>query len=211
MEKKSSSISEELATESFSYSWLIQKPPPPDYSSVEDDEEMNFEFKFDVATSPAAADLVNADEIFSHGQIMPYMRSTTTTSVYPSTILLTTSFIGKWKKFLHKWLGFVKTTKAACSGKISTRVDDLDCRKKLVFEENRSVNYVECFDILRRDRCLKIHDKINWRRRSSSSSSCSSPDVTTTPFRPSNYGCCDIADQNSIREAILYCKRSIEK
>ncbi|CAA3020242.1 Hypothetical predicted protein [Olea europaea subsp. europaea] len=69
-----------LATESFSYSWLVHNNPSSDFflnslkpssgNSIEvGSKEQNFKFDFPVSASPLL--LAHADEIFSNGHIMP--------------------------------------------------------------------------------------------------------------------------------------------
>lgn len=215
-----------LATESFSYSWLIDKKPTLlEYNS--NDKEQSF-FNFDIpTTSSSSTKLVHADEIFSNGQIMPVynndtskvmvetFRNSSVSSIPSSPVssLYRPSrnnpflanknhyyLLGRWrnssKKILHKCYGFVK---AIGSSRKSNRVGDLDRKvfelQSLSNSPRRSSVYsaVEWCDVKRIGGLEKAN---SWRA--------TSPNVS--PSRSSNV-CCDA--QNSIHEAILYCKRSI--
>ncbi|KAL1546384.1 hypothetical protein AAHA92_22986 [Salvia divinorum] len=180
-----------LATESFSYSWLTDTaPPPPNLRQVEDDD--NFRF-----VVPSSTELVNADDIFSDGQIMPVYAAA---RIPPRTEAASVPsrnryyILAKWRRsskmILHKCLWYVHR-RIGCSRKRS-RVDDLR-RKVLEASPRRSSSAYSAaefgdFDYGDEYYCLRI-DKIS----------------------PTSMSPCRDADDNSITEAILYCKKSIEK
>ncbi|XP_057805759.1 uncharacterized protein LOC131020768 [Salvia miltiorrhiza] len=181
--------SQALATESFSYSWLVVAPPPPNLRRVENGGGDDDNFHFDV---PSSAEFANADEIFSEGRIRT--EAAAAAAVAPAAAAADRNrccIVGKWsKKFLRTCLGFVR-----CSSK-SSRVDDLQ-RKVLEASSPPSSSIVDLGGCDYEYYCLKM-DKNSWR---------------SSPTSTSSYVCCDDdnADESSIREAILYCKRSIEK
>ncbi|KAI3449223.1 hypothetical protein Pfo_005888 [Paulownia fortunei] len=239
--------SQPLATESFSYSWLIDGKLPssdgflnnlrPTFPENSSEKEQSFNFDVPVTTSPT--NLVHADEIFSDGHIMPVYvdRSKveafkTSTSVPASPISLYPSrspfvanrnqyyLLGKWRKsskrILQKCLGFVKPLcKTIGSSRKSNRVDDLE---RKVFEvqswsnsleasprQSSAYSVVEWTDVKKIGNSVDLYpglEKVkSWR-----SSPQASPNIS--PSRSSNVWC---DAENSIHEAILYCKRSIEK
>ncbi|XP_042046440.1 uncharacterized protein LOC121792526 [Salvia splendens] len=183
-----------LATESFSYSWLTDTPPPPPNLRQIDDN-----FRFVVPSSP---EFVNAGDIFSDGQIMPVYASGKSPRTEAASVPGRNRYyiLAKWrrssKKILHKWLWYVHR-RLRCSRKTS-RVDDLQ-RKVLEASPRRSSSAYSAaefgdFDYCDDFYCLKI-EKIP---------------TSMSPCRSSASVCCDV-DDNSITEAILYCKKSIEK
>ncbi|KAG6437632.1 hypothetical protein SASPL_102553 [Salvia splendens] len=179
-----------LATESFSYSWLTDIPPPsPNLRQIEDD---NFRF-----VVPTSTDFVNAGDIFSDGQIKPVYAMGKSPRTEAASVPGRNRYyiLSKWrrssKKILHKWLWYVHR-RLRCSRKRS-RVDDLQ-RKVLEASPRRSSSAYSAaefgdFDYGDEFYCLKID------KSPTSMSPCRSSDV----------------DDNSITEAILYCKKSIEK
>lgn len=185
--------SQQLATESFSYSWLITTPPPPKIKRIEDDD-----FQFDIPSS--SPDFVAADEIFLKGKIMPIYAAAGSAASAPAPAAERKPYciiLAKWrrssKKILHKWLGFV-IGKVGCSRKC-IRVDDLQRKVLESLEASpRGSSTSDYSDYGDEFYCLKIDE--NWRNSPTSVGS--------------SYVCCDNnADENSISEAILYCKKSI--
>ncbi|KAL7083186.1 hypothetical protein ACP275_14G146200 [Erythranthe tilingii] len=203
--------SKQLATESFSYSWLIDKNPPS-YDDSLNKKENTFDFNVPVITSDDDDSLVHADEIFSHGQIKPVYtieRSKleegfikTSISVPPSPISQLVEkkrchySLGKWRKsskrILEKCFGFV--TKPLCRIG-NSRVDDLD-RKVFELEKWSNIYSLEVSPKPSFDFYNGIEKVKSWR---------SSPNIS--PSRINND--CYYDAENSITEAILYCKKSI--
>ncbi|KAL8471874.1 hypothetical protein ACS0TY_029198 [Phlomoides rotata] len=181
---------ETLATESFSYSWLVEKKLP--HSSY---ENPNQSFDFDVSFTSSS--LVHADEIFSDGHIMPIYvdRSSlkTANSAPQSPVSFGQQIVGNKKRYfllekcrriLRKYFGFVKLYQKMGCWRKSNRVDDLErkvCENGLKYGLKKAKSMKGC------------------------STQASSPRVS--PARSSNAWC---VDESSIHEAILYCKRSIE-
>ncbi|PIN00656.1 hypothetical protein CDL12_26842 [Handroanthus impetiginosus] len=213
--------SHSLATESFSYSWLTDKKQH--YSDQNSSEkEQNFHFDVPFTASPIA--LVHADEIFSDGHIMPiYVNrskaetlKTSTYSVPQSPIYSSYSLespfvakkkVGKWRKsskrILKKCFGFVKPLSQTIGfSRKSTRVDDLE---RKVFEVKTWSNSLEASPRT----SLEVKKKVDYglkKVKSWSSSPRASP-VKSPSCSSNSRG--DL--ESSIHEAILYCKRSIEK
>ncbi|MCE2055513.1 hypothetical protein HAX54_042783 [Datura stramonium] len=182
-----------LASESFSYSWLLNEKKP---SSLDEDitllayskrflELQSQNFNFDV--SPVFTSLVHADEIFSDGHIMPLYHfdtcsnsSTTTTPPTPFSPLSARNR-GKQRKpcsrrFLKRlkllWLKFCKSL--GSSGKVLEIDKDENA--------NKSSGEVK-----------------SWRNSSAEASQMRSP---------SHYIQVSLDMENTISEAILHCKRS---
>ncbi|XP_047975025.1 uncharacterized protein LOC125217517 [Salvia hispanica] len=147
--------SQPLHTESFSYSWLTHNTPPPNLTQIYDNDNDN-DFCFDVPSS--SAEFVNADEIFSEGQIVARSPGTEAASVPDKKC---NQIVSKLRRLmLKKWLVFV----SCWSGK-SGKVDDLQRKVLESLEASPRRSSASCYDV----------------------------------------------DENSISEAISYCKRSIEK
>ncbi|XP_051147891.1 uncharacterized protein LOC127263016 [Andrographis paniculata] len=225
------SHSQPLATESFSYSWLTDRTlhrrhGGADGTSTPRDQNFDFHLSFSPA-SPST--LVHADEIFSDGHIMPlYVGRSTTTSVPPSPPTLTpigsyiddnyrSLFLRKWRKrskmILRRCLGFVLQT---LSGpRKSSRVDDLE-RKVCEVEQNRNCSpprLSSAYSVVDWSDIKKIGAKVNFyygirKVKSWSNLPQAEPSHHLTPSCNSNSS---DAFESSIHEAILYCKRSIEK
>ncbi|XP_051132938.1 uncharacterized protein LOC127252692 [Andrographis paniculata] len=219
-----------IATESFSYSWLIGKKLPIPDTVIPDDVENEQTFNFDVGI---AASLVPADELFSHGQLIPaysdtskpmFSASTIPTSPLTSQLLQRTSSLADNKNHIIKWRKSSKRIldkcfKFACKtmgfSRRTNRVNDLE---RKVFElqtwndcptasprPSSAHSVVEWGDVMwvggSTDICHRMKRVDSWR-----SSLHASPSIS--PRSPSD-ACCDA--ESSIREAILYCKRTIEK
>ncbi|XP_073270955.1 probable membrane-associated kinase regulator 6 [Primulina huaijiensis] len=237
------------ATESFSYSWLIDRKPSSidellgNFTPrvVERSGEKEENFNFDVPVTAFPVSLVHADEIFSDGHIMPLFvdRSKpeafkkTPLSSPPSPVSSSRSapfvvdrnqyyMLGKWRKssktILQNCFRFMKPMckTIGCSRK-SSRVDDLE---RKVSEIQRCGDSLEssprpssAYSVVEWDDLKKIGKKVDLyyglkRVKSLSSSPQSSPRLS--PSNSSNVlSMCDV--ESSINEAILYCKRSIEK
>ncbi|KAI3444476.1 hypothetical protein Pfo_001141 [Paulownia fortunei] len=201
------------------------------------EKEQNFNFDVPFTASPIA--IVHADEIFSDGHIRPvyFDRSKvealkTSTSVPPSPISSYSlgnpivanknqyCLLGKWRKsskiILQKCFGFVKPLcqRIGCSRK-SNRVDDLE---RKVCEVQSWSNSLEAsprpssaYSVVDWSDVKKIGNKVDHyyglkRVKSWSSSPQTSPRITPSHSSNAWY---DV--ESSIHEAILYCKRSIEK
>ncbi|KAL8554224.1 hypothetical protein ACS0TY_002433 [Phlomoides rotata] len=184
-------------TESFSYGWLVNTQPPHNPTSFREYDE---NFNFDVPVIPSPAHLAHADEIFSGGQIKAAYKITATSAPSSPLPLTAPNFLAERKrrryhvfgklrrsskKIFHKCIGFV-----CRSLRKSSRVDDLQ-RKVLEASPRHSTSVVEYWS--------------NYFKKLDNNF-----DVVISPNRSSNDNLrCDT--ENSIREAILYCKRSIEK
>ncbi|KAL7121467.1 hypothetical protein ACP275_02G183700 [Erythranthe tilingii] len=254
--------SQQLATESFSYSWLTDRQL---YSILSENsiDQKDQNFKFDVPLTEYSF-TVHADEIFSDGHIMPLyidrpskpealIRTTTSEVVlspppvspinyYSCDSLSKTPLLSKritecflfekWRKSSKRiFLRFFAFVKPVCKSRKSNRVDDLE---RKVWEVRSWSNSVEAsptrlsssaFDwsiinIINNNN-ININSNINninekkiggksdfnyGMKNVKSSWSSSSPRVS--PSRASNASC-DV--ESSIHEAIMHCKRSIEK
>lgn len=221
--------SKPLATESFSYSWLVDrkqhsldvltemiKPSPPRKSNEKDQN-----FNFDVSLTAFHAALVHADEIFADGHIMPVYALKTPNSVPPSpfsSFAFESRSEGSKKQFclaerwrrssrriLHKCFGLIRPLykSIGSSRKSRSRVDDLE---RKVFEVQSWTNSprlsssaADLSDFKKVRNGAALKKTKSW-----GPSPQSSPRLS--PSRPSSAWC---GDESSIHEAILYCKRSI--
>ncbi|XP_073309480.1 probable membrane-associated kinase regulator 6 [Primulina huaijiensis] len=202
-------------------------------------EKFEQTFDFDVPVTAISA-LVDADEIFSDGHIKPVYphrstqveasttttTTTTTTSVPGSPVSSINAlvnknidFIKKWRnsytRILHKCFGFLKPLYLTLgSSRKNIRVVDLDRKVSEIQSLSNSLelmsprtssdhHYNSVMDF---DKSTKMDDKIEVLRNGlkRAESWRSSPQVSY----PSQSWC---DTENSIHEAILYCKRSIEK
>ncbi|KAK4418579.1 putative membrane-associated kinase regulator 6 [Sesamum alatum] len=242
--------SQPLATESFSYSWLTDRTP---HSSdgvlnnlrldfLENCSENESNFNFDVHFTPSPTPLVHADEIFSHGHIMPVYvdRSNvvralkTSTSVPPSPVsssyYLESPFLanknqycllGRWRKsskrIFRKCFGFVKPLCRSIGRSRSRKCSRVDDLERKVCEIRSWSNSLEAsprpssaYSVVDWSDVKRIGDNVDLsnglkKAKSWRSSPRASPRIS--PSRSSS--ACDA--ESSIHEAILYCKRSIEK
>ncbi|KAH6789256.1 hypothetical protein C2S51_004262 [Perilla frutescens var. frutescens] len=226
--------SKPLATESFSYSWLVDRKQQSLDVLTEiirpTLHEKDQNFNFDVSLTAFHAALVHADEIFSDGHIRPVYvdRSKvealkTSSSVPPSPVSSYTMgntfdtskkqwcLVERWrrssKRILQKCFGLMRPlyqTKG-CSRK-SSRVDDLE---RKVCEVRSWSNSLQASP--------RPSSAVDWpdfkkisngaalkKAKSWAASPQASPRIS--PSRASSAWC---GDESSIHEAILYCKRSI--
>ncbi|XP_057780380.1 probable membrane-associated kinase regulator 6 [Salvia miltiorrhiza] len=211
--------SKPLATESFSYSWLVDrkqhsldvlteiiKPNLPQKSYEKDQN-----FNFDVSLTAFHAALVHADEIFADGQLMPVYAFKETPASVPASPLFSyatrspfdgakkeSCLVEKWrrssKRILHKCFGLIRPLYR--SSRKNNRVDDLE---RKVCEVRSWTNSLQASPRPSSAASLK-------KVRSWGASPQASPRLS--PSRASSAWC---GDESSIHEAILYCKRSIEK
>ncbi|KAG8391889.1 hypothetical protein BUALT_Bualt01G0233800 [Buddleja alternifolia] len=178
----------ENRTESFSYSWLVDRKPnhSPENSR---EKEQNFNFNLPIMNSPNS--LVHADEIFSDGHIMPIyinrsklksLQKSSTFSVPPSPI---SSFVSggkkhffplKWRRSLKKCLGFMNPF-VGFSRK-SIRVDDLE---RKVCEVESWGNSVEASPI--RTASASAYGKADFNYGLRKARSCSSTPQAISPSR----------------------------
>ncbi|XP_073042410.1 probable membrane-associated kinase regulator 6 [Primulina eburnea] len=222
-----------LATESFSYSWLTHQKPSSSHNLLDiltsiSTEKFEQNFDFDVPATAISA-LVDADEIFSDGHIKPVYAnrstkvevSTTTTNSVPGSPVSSINtlvnknldFIEKWRnsyrRILHKCFGFLKPLyQTLGSSRKNIRVVDLDRKVSEIQSlsnslqpsprNNSDYDYNSVMDF---DKSTEMDAQNGLKRAKSWSSSrqVSSPSQSW----------CDM--ESSIHEAILYCKRSIEK
>ncbi|KAL3615678.1 hypothetical protein CASFOL_041339 [Castilleja foliolosa] len=225
-----------LATDSFSYSWFTDQP---NFVENSDNEQQCFDFDVPAMYSSSIYNLVHADELFSDGQIKPvYVQksrpepfiTSNSISTPPISIFSPTSpsvsnhmkndqfyLLGNWrkssKKILRKCFGFVKPLcKTLGSSRKSNRVDDLE---RKVFEirslstsceaSPRPSSACSVFEWADVEKIAKKSDFFHGFEKKRNSTH-ASPNIS--PARSSNVWC---DAENSIQEAILYCKRSIEK
>ncbi|GMH00466.1 hypothetical protein Nepgr_002305 [Nepenthes gracilis] len=204
-------ISHPLATESFSHSWLVDSShhrsieplDGPNRASNHSEETLNFNFNFCVSESPDS--LVHADKIFSNGQIMPVFvvnpsRKTEPFNTFNSPSILYSSVPQSrncsssstpHSLFPRKWWKFSKKILQKCFGLLMLA----PCHSSTGSRRSTRVD-----DLDRRSREVKSLSNTPQAspRRSSSS----------TSFYPGgNWS----DSENSIYEAILYCKRSSER
>uniref|UniRef100_A0A5B7B684 Putative membrane-associated kinase regulator 6 n=1 Tax=Davidia involucrata TaxID=16924 RepID=A0A5B7B684_DAVIN len=256
--------SQPLATESFSYSWLINKKPSfdglnePFRISLDNSDEATSEqrkskmvtskgflveaqnFNFDIPISESPAAFVHADEIFSDGHIIPIyvdpskieaFNSSNSVPAIPVSALSSKTvcpankshchFLRKWRKsskrVLQNYFGLLKPLcrKVGCSRR-SIKVDDIDRKvwevkswsNSPVASPRQSTAYStsDCCGIKRNGTKIADTDMVFQNGKSWSSSPLASPQ------RSPSYSTGDWCDiESSIYEAILHCKRSIEK
>lgn len=209
-----------LATESFSYSWLVNKSPPFDHHEYLKSSFRDTNFNFD--TSPFT--LIHADEIFSNGHILPiYVDQTkikeslsTSPSLLgiPSLPCRNSTYQDSKMSYCHFFRNLRKSSKRVirvcvgvlrpfchkikCSRK-SVRVDDID---RKVWEVQSQGNSVQASP-----RKFNKNDDYRKLRKVKSCSNFSQEFVPkSTPSNSINVYC-DI--ESSIYEAVLHCKRSI--
>lgn len=179
-----------LASESFSYSWLLNVKPSWDgFDKSEDILIQAQNFDFDVSVPEYPSYLLDADVLFSDGLIRPVFvdpsvvhdSSTSGSSLSVSESITVTevpsNFLRKWRKFskriLQKSLGYLRPFHRRIKvSRKSNKVDDFDRR---------------------------LCDVTSWR-----SSPQASPQQSASCSQGASY---DI--ESSINEAILHCKRSI--
>ncbi|XP_042021216.1 probable membrane-associated kinase regulator 6 [Salvia splendens] len=205
--------SKPLATESFSYSWLVDRQQHSldvltEITTPQKPCEKDQNFNFDVSLTTFHASLVHADEIFADGQLMPVYALEKTPDYVPPSPLPSCQFdhggkkqsclVEKWrrtsKRILHKCFGFIRPLYK--SSRNNSRVDDLE---RKVCEVERWTNSLQASP-------RPSYDSALMKARSWVASPQASPRLI--PSRASSAWC---GDESSIREAILYCKRSIEK
>ncbi|GER45210.1 elongation factor 1-alpha [Striga asiatica] len=214
--------SQHLATESFSYSWLTDKKLP---NSHEREQNLSFDFSFESSqTTPA-----HADEIFSGGHIMPANpdREKKPARFYSKSAPQSPAFsyfsrrqsaaavggggdrispAGRWVKSSKKLLdSFFSALKPLIgqSSKSNNRVDDFE-RVQIEAHPRRSSVKPGSGErtgfIYGLKRARSLNRSVNW----------SSPQASIRPlYNSCSSWSCDV--ENSIHEAILYCKKSIEK
>lgn len=216
--------SQSLATESFSYSWLVNQTPPFDEYLRSSFRDTNFNFDTSISKSSSFT-LIHADEIFSNGHILPiYVDQTknkanlntppsvlaipisslpSRNSVYQENRMTYTQFLRNWRKtskrIIRKCFGVFRPfcQKIGCP-RISIRVDDIDRKVWEVQSQGSSVQASP----------RKINKKIDYSRLRKVKSWSNLPReyVPQSPSNSTNVFC-DI--ESSISEAVLYCKRSI--
>ncbi|XP_061358607.1 probable membrane-associated kinase regulator 6 [Gastrolobium bilobum] len=203
-----------LATDSFSYSWLSNcKPLANDleeplrestYSSWGSStntpllaECQNFNFDTCITQSPPV--LVHADELFSDGMIKPVFVDTSklvscntpdSTQTKPSSSFSSRIVSPRTVEIHHGFLARWKTITSRTLRNLSRFINQLSQK-------------VGCSSISTR---VDDIDKKEWQVKSLSSSQQASPKSIT--FHP--IGALH-EHENSIYEAVLHCKRSIEK
>ncbi|KAL2468986.1 putative membrane-associated kinase regulator 6 [Forsythia ovata] len=218
-----------LATESFSYSWLIHKNPSSDYLIKFPEictKEDNFKFDFPVSASPFS--LVHADEIFSDGHIMPtYVERSKTESFSTSTSPISSYSLrsrselfpeGSLEKklpgqprstryfILGKWRKSSKRVLQKCFGFVRPFCKTLGYSRKniRVDDLDRKVWEVQSWSnsLQASPRPSTAYSEVDYELKKIGSRE--SPRITAS------YSCNACADiESSINEAILYCKRSI--
>ncbi|GAA0158160.1 hypothetical protein Leryth_007196 [Lithospermum erythrorhizon] len=214
-----------LAIESFSYSWLIDKNQPPISDVCNNNEvkhHLDKNFNFDIPLcNKSPVSLVDANDIFSDGYMMPspfLSRSRTQPSTSaPATPFFSFSmpsddrcnsqskFIKKWKKSSTKVLQKCSLfLRPICRGlsfpRKSNRVDDL----------GRKVWEVQSWgaSLKTPPRSSMAYSAVDWaemekeRRKSLHSYS-----MQSSPSNQAVKSYYDV-DSESIKEAILHCKRS---
>ncbi|KAJ4705916.1 putative Membrane-associated kinase regulator-like protein [Melia azedarach] len=219
--------SQPLSIESFSYSWLVNLKPSlesldnslrasldacDEASFIEMDPRMppskrflrsSQDFKFDFPTSQSPLALVHADELFSNGYVMPLFLDPEKMEAFEapdSTLSLPTSS---------------HVAKLVVPGSKTTRSSSLRrCRKlsKRIFQKyldflirplyrkirgRRSSSRVETGD-------TRVHVMNSWVY-----SAATSPRISVAYSADDWRKSCD--SESSIYEAVLHCKRSIEK
>ncbi|GER26455.1 hypothetical protein STAS_02108 [Striga asiatica] len=205
------------------------------FASTNSEKQISFDFDFSITTSSSPTScLIHADELFSDGQIKPvYMEksqpeaqktsniiSTPPTPLYsPISPFVTENnrhTLGKWRKssqkILQKCIGFVRPL-CKMSSRKSNRVDDLDRKVSEVKSWNNSCEASprpsSAYSVFEWADVEKIEKKIDFfhrlkKAKSGKISPRASPNIS--PSRSSNVW---FDADNSINEAILYCKRSI--
>ncbi|XP_021767029.1 uncharacterized protein LOC110731485 [Chenopodium quinoa] len=194
--------SQPLATESFSYSWLATESEL--HKTISNNiSETSHNFDFDISISKTCpSSLVHADKLFSNGLILPQSLDESGDNNYyastPSPLLISSTihhhhhpssssfrrmFMGKWSKFVPRKIisKYIKCLipRRETIGRGGTRVDDVN--------------------------------RITWEVKSWSTNN---TPVISSPMRDNSSAYCSAAaawsdiDESSIRDAILYCKRS---
>ncbi|XP_047963479.1 probable membrane-associated kinase regulator 6 [Salvia hispanica] len=209
--------SKPLATESFSYSWLVDRNQHSldvlaEMISPQKSCERDQNFNFDVSLTAFHAALVHADEIFADGKLTPVYTLKKTPDYAPASPLssyITRSpfdhgckkqscLVEKWRRsskwILHKCFGLIRPLYKSSMN--NSRVDDLE---RKVCEVRSWTNSLQASPRPSSASSLK-------KTRSWAASPQASPRLS--PSRASSAWC---GDESSIHEAILYCKRSIEK
>ncbi|GMJ00930.1 MEMBRANE-ASSOCIATED KINASE REGULATOR 6 [Hibiscus trionum] len=185
-----------LAIESFSYSWLSQDEPPrtsidiQEFSYVTD---QNFKFDGIAPTAPAA--FIHADELFTNGFIKPV-------------------YVDASKEELCNTFNSIRTMPPSSpfSSTVEIRKERNHCSflrrcgnstKRML--RNLYGNLRPLVGFLRKSSRVDDVDRRTWKVKSSPRAS---PQRSTTA-RSVGDSTCHL--ENSIYEAVLHCKRSIEK
>lgn len=211
--------SEPLATESFSYSWLVQQTPQfhglEEYlTSTSSPRDTNFNFDTSISRS-SSFNFVHADEIFSNGHIMPFYLDRTKSNVeafnalspLPDPIPISSSDRMKFYYFfknlrtssrsmIRGWLRMLRPLchKVGCSRK-SIRVDDIDRKKwEIRSLENLNISIEASPSMSKKSEYRRLKKARSWSSKAQES-------VPTSP--------CWFDNESSIYEAVLHCKRSI--
>lgn len=231
--------SNSLATESFSYSWLVDRkqhsldvlteiirPTLPERSCEKDQN-----FNFDVSLTAFHAALVHADEIFSDGHIMPvYVDRTKVealrpwTSVPPSPVsscYVRNPLDGSKKQccLVERWRRSSKRILQKCFGLMRPLYKTIGCSRKSsrVDDLERKVCEVRSWSnsLQASPRPSSAADWPDFKRISSNGAalkkvrSWAGSPQASPRISPSRASSSWCGDESSIHEAILYCKRSI--
>ncbi|KAJ0444435.1 hypothetical protein HanIR_Chr16g0831811 [Helianthus annuus] len=205
--------SQPLTIESFSYSWLINQKPSLDRlfdcdkhetntnsPRVVLEEAQNFCFNLPYATS----NLVDADEIFCDGRIIP--KSVNQIKIYscPATPVVHFPHKKRSKKYsqlIADWRVSTKKVLRKCFSLLvprkSTRIVDSSrnsgCLSSSVVTTNQLNTRIEVYQTTRRTK--------SWSQDS----------ISGSHFLCSKNKSYDDYNEGSVHEAIVHCKRSFEK
>ncbi|KAI3796594.1 hypothetical protein L1987_39272 [Smallanthus sonchifolius] len=204
--------SQPLTTESFSYSWLINQKPPLDRIFDHNEEKNNANsfvnsrraleeaqnFCFNL---PYATNLVDADEIFCNGRIIPKSVNQITLYSCPATPIVHFShkkpskYTKKYSQLIADWRVSSKMLLRKCFSFLvprkSTRIVD------------SSKNSVCLSSMITSDQRIEVYKTTIRRTKSWNHNSISGSHFSCSK----NKSYCDY-NEGSVREAIVHCKRS---
>ncbi|KAK1376177.1 putative membrane-associated kinase regulator 6 [Heracleum sosnowskyi] len=225
-----------LATESFSYSWLVNQTPQFDgleeyLTSTSSPRDTNFNFDTSISRS-SSFNLVHADEIFSNGHIMPifldrtkiHVEALNAPSALPNSIPVSSkSFVCdrevrvvNFYYLLKNWRKSSKRIIRRCFRMLRPLCYKVGCSRKSIRVDDidrkkweiRSLeeNHNNSLEASPRQTMSK---KIEYRRlkKAKNWSNLAQESVPTSPYYSNNVS---FEIESSIYEAVLHCKRSFE-
>ncbi|KAF1001821.1 putative membrane-associated kinase regulator 6 [Apium graveolens] len=229
------SSSQSLATESFSYSWLVNQTPQFDgleeYLTSTSSPRDSTDFNFGTSISRSASfNIVHADEIFSNGHIMPiyldrtkiHVESLNAPSALPNSIPISSaSFVCDREDevvnlyyFLKIWRKSSKRIIRRCLRMLRPLCYKVGCSRKSIRVDDIDRKKWEIRSLENHENSLQLEasprqtmSKLNEYMRLKKSKSWSNLGQESVPTSP-YYPSFDT--ESSIYEAVLHCKRSFE-
>lgn len=225
-----SSSSQSLATESFSYSWLVNQTPQFDgleeyLTSTSSPRDTNFNFDTSISRS-SSFNIVHADEIFSNGHIMPiyldrtkiHVEALNAPSALPDSILISSKGFGcdredrvvNFYYFFKNWRKSSKRVIRRCLRMLRPLCYKVGCSRKSIRVDDIDRKKWEIRSLENHNNSLEasprqtMSKKNEYRRlkKAKSGSNLAQESVPASPY------CASFDMESSIYEAVLHCKRS---